>query len=233
MPRLAFYDFDGTLSSGNVVQRYAFFVRKLPSRTRALWKGGKLLLSVPAMLALDFYSRRLFNQIFYREYGGMRRDWLLALDQELFERVVQPSIYPGSKALVEADRNAGFRTVLVTGELDVALGPIVRYFGFDAVVSNSLVWHDGVATGEVAPPLLAEGQKVEAIKRLAREHGAELAACKAYSDSFSDSPMLESVGSPAAVHPDRRLERLARDRGWPVLNLHRGAPQGDHHGRSH
>lgn len=225
MVRMAFYDLDGTLVSGNVVQRYAFFVRSLPSRLRAVVKYLKLVLSVPLWIGLDFWSRRLFNQVFYREYRGMRQEWLCGLDEELFRRAVVPTIYPGAKALVEADRRAGFKPVLVTGELDVALGPLVRYFGFDAVISNSLIWRNGVATGEVAAPLLAEREKAEAMRRLAREQGADLGQAKAYSDSFSDSPMLESVGNPAAVHPDRRLKRLALERGWPILNLREEMPQ--------
>ena len=223
MVRMAFYDLDGTLVSGNIVQRYAFFVRSLPSRARAAVKGFKLVMSVPIWIALDFWSRRLFNHVFYREYRGMRREWLCGLDEELFRRAVEPTIYPGAKALVEADRRAGFTLVLVTGELDFALGPLVRYFGFDAVISNSLIWRNGVATGEVVEPLVAEREKVEAMRRLANKHGTDLGQAKAYSDSFSDSPMLESVGNPAAVHPDRRLKRLALDRGWPILNLRKDA----------
>jgi len=102
MVRMAFYDLDGTLVSGNIVQRYAFFVRSLPSRARAAVKGFKLVMSVPIWIALDFWSRRLFNHVFYREYRGMRREWLCGLDEELFRRAVEPTIYPGAKALVEA-----------------------------------------------------------------------------------------------------------------------------------
>ena len=45
------------------------------------------------------------------------------------------------------------------------------------------------------------------------------ADCFAYSDSYSDVPMLSVVGHPAAVNPDSKLERLARTYGWPVLTL--------------
>jgi HAD superfamily hydrolase (TIGR01490 family) len=219
---LAFYDFDGTLVSGNVVRRYAFFARHHPSKLKAVLKFSKLVASVPLLVGLDLYSRRLFNEYFYREYRGMRREWLLDLGERLFREEIRPSIYPGSKELVEADRRQGFRPVLVTGELDFALAEVARYFGFDTVVSNALVYEKGAATGAVTPPLIAEQEKVKAIRRLCRQCKAEPTQCKAYSDSFSDTPMLESVGHPVAVNPDRRLRRIALERGWPIVNLRNG-----------
>src|SRR2546426_388703 len=206
---------------------FLFFARHHPSKARALLKCSKLLLSVPAMIGLDFYSRTLFNEIFYREYRGMKKEWLQELEGTLFERVIRPSIYAGAKDVVEADRAQGFRPVLVTGELDVALAAVVRYFAFDAVISNSLVYENGAATGKVVPPLIAEAEKVAAIARLCRQWNASLPDSKAYSDSFSDAPMLESVGNPVAVNPDRRLKRVAQSRGWPILELKRSAGRGD------
>ena len=225
MIRTAFYDLDGTLLSGNIVTRYAFFARNHPSRGTAALKYTKLVLSVPLLIALDLYSRRLFNEVFYREYRGLRKDWLEAQSEPLFEQVIRPEIYPGAKALVDADRAQGYRLVLVTGGLDFYLGPVLRHFGFDHVICNSLVWDNGTATGEIAPPLIAEQEKVAAIQTLCRDYGVDTAHSKAYSDSFSDLPMLESVGLPAAVNPDRRLRRAAIERGWPILDLKNRSPQ--------
>lgn len=220
------------MCSSNVVRRYAFFARHHPSKARAILKCSKLVVSVPVLLGLDFYSRTLFNRIFYREYRGMDERWLRQLEGRLFDRVILPSIYPGAKPMVDRDRADGFQTVLVTGELDFPLPTVVRYFGFDAVVSNSLVFEHGRATGEVVPPLIAGAEKVEAIKRLCHEHEASLAEAKAYSDSFSDTPMLESVGHPVAVNPDRRLRRVAVERGWPILDFRQGATKRGNHGHA-
>ena len=91
--------------------------------------------------------------------------------------------------------------------------------GFDDVIANRLVYESGIATGQVAPPLLAEAAKVEAIRSYCRQYNVETAQSKAYSDSLSDLPMLEAVGLPAAVNPQRRLRRVAVERDWPILDL--------------
>ena len=220
--RLAFYDFDGTLTSGNIVRRYAYFTLRQPSRSRAALKFSKLLLSIPSWLALEFRSRRRFNEVFFREYRGMREQALRAQSQRLFDEVILPSIYPDTPLLLEKDRRQGFRPVLVSGELDVALEQVTGYLGFHAVICNRLVYRDGVATGEVEIPLIAEEEKVRAMERLCEKFGTEMKQAKAYSDSFSDLPMLEAVGTPAAVNPDRRLKRVAHERGWTILDLKRG-----------
>ena len=220
--RAAFYDFDGTLASSNVVTRYAYFAKNHPSKAQACWRYGKLLATVPFWIAVDLYSRRLFNDLFYREYRGLPEPWLRAEAERLFETEIRPKIFPGARSRLDADRAEGYRLVLVSGGLDFALAPVVRHFGFDFVISNRLLYEGGEATGQVAPPLLAEEAKVEAIQSFCRQYNVETAESKAYSDSVSDLPMLEAVGMPAAVNPGRRLRRVAIERGWPILDLRKG-----------
>jgi HAD superfamily hydrolase (TIGR01490 family) len=220
--RAAFYDFDGTLVSSNVVTRYAFFAKRHPSKAEAIIRYTRLLALVPYWIGLDLYSRRLFNEVFFRQYRGMSRDWLYSEAGRLFEDDVRPKIFPGAARLLERDRGEGFRLVLVSGGMDFALGPVVRHFGFDDIISNQLVFENGAASGEVVSPLLAEQEKVAAIEQYCRRYNVNTAQSKGYSDSFSDVPMLEAIGLPTAVNPDRRLRKVARERAWPVLDLRNG-----------
>ncbi|HVW44717.1 MAG TPA: haloacid dehalogenase-like hydrolase, partial [Amycolatopsis sp.] len=62
-------------------------------------------------------------------------------------------------------------------------------------------------------------QKAAATKQLAAENGYDLVQCYAYTDSSTDVPMLEVVGNPAAVNPDRALRKIAVERDWPILTF--------------
>jgi phosphoserine phosphatase len=44
----------------------------------------------------------------------------------------------------------------------------------------------------------------------------------AFSDSFSDYPMLAVVGHPTAVNPDLRLQSVARAYQWPIVDTRQG-----------
>ena len=99
--------------------------------------------------------------------------------------------------------------------------PIGELLGADRVVATRMVvGEDGCFTGEIE--YYAYGPtKAEAIAELAESEGYDLARCYAYSDSATDIPMLEAVGHPHAVNPDRALRREAVAREWPVLDFHR------------
>ena len=74
---------------------------------------------------------------------------------------------------------------------------------------------DGRYTGEIAYYCYG-AEKATAAAAIAQERGYRLADCYAYTDSITDLPLLEAVGHPVVVNPDRGLRRVAAERGWPV-----------------
>ena len=80
---------------------------------------------------------------------------------------------------------------------------------------------DGTYTGRLLGPVLHGPAKLDAVVQLASEQGFDLRRSSAYSDSVNDRPLLEGVGNPVAVNPDRHLRELAAERGWPVQDFRR------------
>jgi HAD superfamily hydrolase (TIGR01490 family) len=80
---------------------------------------------------------------------------------------------------------------------------------------------DGAYTGNLAEPFCYGEGKADAINKVAAEMGYDLSQAYAYTDSAGDLPMLEAVGHPVAVNPDRTLETIAFHRGWPIVEFSR------------
>jgi HAD superfamily hydrolase (TIGR01490 family) len=124
---------------------------------------------------------------------------------------------PGGLAALQAHQRAGDATVLLTSASAIVARRVQAQLGIDAALGLELEVEDGLYTGRIAQ--LSFGRaKVELAERWAEEHGVDLGQSWFYSDSISDLPLLERVGRAMVVQPDVRLARLARRRGWPILD---------------
>jgi len=215
-PVAAFFDVDGTLTRTTILNPLMWYQRAHLSRARyALWHA-RLLLDVPRLLWIDLRSRSRVNVVFFRRYAGLRADDLRSWHQRTFADNLRPRLYPAALACLAEHRRLGHRVVLVTGGLEFVMRPLAEHVGAADVLATHLVERDGVLTGELAGPPIADERKGELIREYALKHGLDLGQCFAYTDSHGDLSMLDCVGHPAAVNPDRRLRRLARQRGWRV-----------------
>jgi HAD superfamily hydrolase (TIGR01490 family) len=214
---LAFYDFDGTLVAGNVVDQYRWYAR----RAHSAWRPVRLAVIALMLLLADFFSRELFNRLFYREYRRFPEQWLRAEAVNLYSDYVRSHLYEGVEELLQRNREEGFVNVLVTGSLDFAMEPVVEALGFSHLLANRLEFARGRATGRMIPPVLAGAEKARAMLDLCRRYNVQPVNCRAYSDDTSDLPMLEAVGEPTATNPKPPLRRIAAERRWPILDLRR------------
>ncbi len=191
------------------------------------------------MISRRTVLRGLWGQLVYLHLGAseekltrmretvlaLTRGWdkskVSAIVEDALTSVVEPIIYAEALELMAEHRRAGRRIVIVSASPEEVVDPIGRLLDVDDVLaSRSQVDHEGRYTGEMA--FYAYGPfKVDAMQDLATRRGIDLAASYAYSDSYTDLPMLEAVGHPVAVNPDRPLAKAARDRGYEVRSFAR------------
>jgi len=214
----SYFDVDGTLVATNLLHPTFFYLANQKTPLHSLSRIAGALANGPRLLAAEVWDRRLFNEALFALYAGMTEDRLLVLADEAFDQVLRRSVFAESKALVARCRAQG-DVVLVSGALDFLMTRLADYLGATGVIANRLEIKDGVATGRIQRPVVAGPEKARLIREHAAANGHDLSECSAYSDSYSDVPMLSVVGHPAAVNPDIRLGRLAKSYGWPVLAL--------------
>jgi HAD superfamily hydrolase (TIGR01490 family) len=135
---------------------------------------------------------------------------------ETLHQLIDPIIYDEAATLIEEHHLAGRDVVIVSTSGAEVVEPIGEMLGADRVIATRMVVTDGRYSGEIEYYAYAE-TKAEAVRELAEREGYDLSRSYAYSDSATDLPMLQAVGHPSAVNPDRALRREAVARGWPVL----------------
>ncbi|MFO0586710.1 MAG: HAD-IB family hydrolase [Polyangiaceae bacterium] len=215
----SYFDVDGTLVSTNLVHPTLFYLLNQATPLHSAMKLGKAVAKAPWMVLAEMRDRRLFNEMLFSAYEGVSQDRLLSLAEEAFDTVIKPRIYPAAKDFVKASRDKGQDVVLVSGALDFLMKFLADYLGATDVIANRLEIKDRFATGKLLRPVVAGPEKAKLIRDHARSKNHNLDECFAYSDSYSDVPMLSIVGYPAAINPDRKLSLLAHAYHWPIFRL--------------
>jgi HAD superfamily hydrolase (TIGR01490 family) len=143
------------------------------------------------------------------------------LVEEALEEVVTPLVYAEALFLIDEHARAGRDVYIVSASPEEVVRPLARYIGVDKVIATrAKVDAEGRYTGEV--DLYAYGpEKVTAVREVAEAEGISLEDSYAYSDSLTDQPLLELVGHPHVVNPEKKLKELAEERGWPILDFRR------------
>jgi HAD superfamily hydrolase (TIGR01490 family) len=214
----AFFDLDKTL-----ISRSSTLAFSVP-----FYRHG--LISLPTMirgtLAQAVFKRAGAGQVrmerIRRQVSRLCRGWPAEAVREIvlanLDTVIVPLLYEEARALVAEHHAAGRDVIVVSASGHEVVDPIAGLLGADTVIATQMVIADGRYTGDVAFYAFGEG-KATKIRELAAARGYELADCYAYSDSVTDLPMLETVGHPTAVNPDRALRREAARRGWPIRDF--------------
>lgn len=221
----AFFDLDKTIISRSSTLAFgpSFYRHGLITRADVI-RGGIAQLRFRLSGADHQRMEKIRDQV-----SATCRGWPAERVSEIVTRhvcdLIMPLVYAEALTLLATHRRAGQDVVIAsTSGLEV-VAPIGRLLGAESVIATRMKVADGRYTGEVEFYAYGEA-KAARVRTLAAERGYSLPHCYAYSDSVTDLPMLEVVGHPTVVNPDRALRRIAGRRGWPVLSFGRRPARG-------
>lgn len=216
MQAAAFFDLDKTIIAKSSTLAYR----------RQLYQAGFLNLSTLLKLgvAQTFYvlfgashdQMERIRESLTTLVKGWDRDTVERIVSETLDEVVEPLVYAEALFLIDEHHREGDRVVIVSSSPIEIVRPLGRYLGVTDVIATELaIDRDGLYSGGI--DFYAYGPtKADAIHKLAVEGDIDLSRSFAYSDSFTDVPMMEAVGNPVAVNPDRDLRAKAEAEGWPI-----------------
>ncbi|WP_225433701.1 MULTISPECIES: HAD-IB family hydrolase [Mycobacteriaceae] len=216
----AFFDLDKTViaKSSTLAFSKPFFNQGLLNRQAVLKSTYAQFLFL--MSGADHDQMDRMRSYLTNMCTGWDVEQVKSIVAETLHDIVDPLVFAEAANLIADHKLCGRDVVVVSASGEEIVAPIARELGADHSMATRMVVEDGKYTGDVDFYCFAEG-KVEAIEELAAREGYALEHCYAYSDSITDLPMLEAVGHPAVVNPDRALRKEAAARGWPVLTFTR------------
>ena len=219
MEAAAFFDLDKTIIAKSSVLAFgkSFYREGLLSR-RAIARSAYAQV-VYMLVGADEAKMKKVREAMLAMTRGWNQEHVASIVREALDEVVTPIIYSEAQALIDEHLAAGRKVVIISSAPQEVVEPLAHHLGADeAIGTRAELDADGDYTGELA--FYAYGpNKAQAMREMAAREGLDLEASYAYSDSITDIPMLEAVGHPVAVNPDRELARAAAERDWEVRHF--------------
>ena len=216
---VAIFDLEGTVLESNLVKQYLLLWAGSVPRARVARDLGDFAFALPKYLRAERRDRGEFIRTFMRRYEGFKVGEIQRLVRGSFGRAMMRRALPDALRRVQDHRDAGHRTILVTGTIDLMVAPFLPFF--DEVVAGRMHEKDGVLTGFLADPPLVDEARAAWLRHYAVKNGFDLDHSYGYGDSHADLVWLQLLGHPSAVNPDLNLYRHARAKHWNVLDWKR------------
>ena len=217
MSACAFFDVDHTLINGSTGTELAKEGIK-----RGIIPLG-LFFRIPLLYAqyrLGGFNPKDLESILYHIEGVETRE-MREMGRNVFEKVLVKRLFRDAVDALEYERSRGRTPVLATSSLEYVVEPIAEFLEVETIISTEVETDNGVITGKFKDdPAFGKG-KHRKVFRYLEENNFRPEECSFYSDSYYDLPLLERVGEPVVVNPDRRLRRTARDRKWRITRFSR------------
>jgi len=216
----AFFDLDKTVisKSSSLALTRPMYRAGLVSRS-ALLKGAYAQL-VYLLLGADEKKMDRLKEGMLALTRGWEKEQVEQIVREALTELVDPYIYLEALDLMDLHRALGRKVFIVSSSAEEVVRALTEHLGDVEVIATRAKIEGGKYAGELEFYCYGENKAV-AIRDIAEREGIDLSGSYAYSDSITDLPMLEAVGNPVAVNPDRELRREAEKRGWQIRDFRR------------
>jgi HAD superfamily hydrolase (TIGR01490 family) len=216
----AFFDLDRTL-----IRRSSMLALAPTLRRHGLigWRSLARATAWHAIYLVRGVSSRELSTVAGQTFRLMQ-GWPVEEFRALIAEQIEPLAalaFPDAISRMRDHQARGEPAVVVSASLIDLVEPLAERLGLDGAIASRAAIRDGRYSGEVET-FLHGPAKADAVRAYAANHGIDLAAASAYTDSRSDIELLETVGHPYAVNPDRALKKLAGTNEWPVLRFASG-----------
>ncbi|HNR90126.1 MAG TPA: HAD family phosphatase [Spirochaetota bacterium] len=213
----AFFDLEKTIADHAVIWEFVMELYRrremgLSVVVRTMWIYFKYSLGVVKNFetVMRDASRRAFQ--------GRNAARYIEIFRELFDERLKHRIYPGARDTIAELKKRGVRTYIISTTFQSLVEFYANHLGIDEFYATSLEIVDGIHTGAINGPIYYYQHKASLMMEIAARDNIDLGRSFAFGDNLNDRVMLERVGHPHAVNPDKKLRAVAERGGWTILS---------------
>jgi HAD superfamily hydrolase (TIGR01490 family) len=211
--RAALFDMDRTLVREHTARLYTRYQRDLGELSVWRYLRNSVWL---VQYTLGRINAEHVAQLALQDVVGRSEAWMRERCAHWFAHNIEREITDAARRAVKEHQARGDLCVIVTAATRYVVEPVAASFGIEHIVCSEIEQRDGVFTGRFIPPLAYKEGKVQRMNDFAERHQISFAESCFYTDSITDLPLLEAVGTPIAINPDSRLHRVAKQRQWRI-----------------
>lgn len=216
----AFFDLDRTIISGSSVFTFGWVAYRA-----GLMPTSQLISDAANAVAFKFTGAsddktEMVKSRILEAIAGVPVSTFTDLADDILPKLMA-DVRREARGLIDLHTDAGRDTYIVSASPIEIVAKFAEAMEMTGGLGTVAEIDNGIYTGRLAQPFCYGEGKADAINRVATDKGYDLEASYAYTDSAGDLPMLEAVGHPVAVNPDRALETIAYHRGWPIVEFSR------------
>ena len=210
----AFYDLDHTILDGNSATHLVHEAHKRRVMTEKQYRHA-VWLAILYKLHIGDPTRMINRMLSWLQ--GLREDEIINLAREIFDSNIKETIRPEILKTIDEHRPNKGSVVLLSSASTPICQPVTQFMELDAMICTQLESENGILTGKTRGKLVYGPEKKIRMLAFCREEGFNPQEAWYYGDSYTDKYVMEAVGNPVAVSPDKRLLKIAKRNNWPIL----------------
>jgi len=211
---IAFYDLDHTILDGNSATHLVLESRKRKLMSESQYRHA-VWLSI--LYKLNIGNPTLMINRMLTWLKGLKEAELMNQAQDIFDSRIKETIRPGILQTIEEHRANNGAVVLLSSATSIICKPVSSYMKLDEVICTQLEAENGILTGHTSGKLVYGPEKKVRMLAFCKEKDYDPNDAWYYGDSHTDRYVMEAVGHPVAVSPDKRLRKIAKKNSWPIL----------------
>lgn len=210
----AFYDLDHTILDGNSATHLVHEARRRGVMTERQFRHA-VWLSILYKLNIGDPIKMIDRMLSWLK--GLKEESIMILSQEIFDHIIKETIRPEILETIKEHRDKNAAVILLSSATTPICLPVYRFMELDDMICTSLESKDGILRGTTSGKLVYGPEKKVRMLAYCQDNNYDPEDAWYYGDSHTDRWVMEAVGFPVAVSPDKRLLKIARKKEWPIL----------------